>query len=452
MRQSFDSENFLEIFYKENRKGVYIEGAYNIFNPIKKITNFMLKINSNFKNNAYSTTDLKEKANRVKKKLRKRKYNRLKNIFDVLEQKIEAGGVIFELKNDIIIADKVVYTIQQNKENPEIFFALKQVQKNIKKAFQIEQSDRYEVVNQVINMLDNNLPKFVIRTDIKSFFESISHDKLRAKISKNHILNTESKKIIEKILDDYIELSNSDKGVPRGVGISPYLAELYMRDIDNKIKALPNLTYYARYVDDIVVIFTPNTKHDKVCYLKELEKIIKNEDLKLNVEKTISMPFYLPDKKNIRLDFLGYEILNENQIQVSITKSKHKKYEEKIDKAIQNYNENNKYDEKSARKLLKNRLKYVTGNTRLSNAKKHILIGIYFSNLLLTNTDELDKLDEYLQNKLKQLKPHPRATIRSEALQEKLQKYSFKKGFDEKIFYKFSSKLMKDIPTIWRDL
>lgn len=458
MRQSFDSKNFEKIFYRENRKGNYIEGAYNIFKPIKVITKRILKINSNFRGGKYSNNALKEKANIVKEKLLIRKHGELKDIFKKLEKKlekkIEKDGIVFELKNDIEIAGKVIYTIQQNEKNPEIFFALKQVQQNIKKAFKINQSDRYEVANQVINMLDNNLPKFVVRTDIKSFFESISHDKLKEKIRKNHILNAESKKIIKQIFDEYIKLSRSDKGIPRGVGISPDLAELYMRDIDNKIKALPNLTYYARYVDDIIAIFTPNTKYDKVCYLKKLVKIIKSEDLKLNREKTKS--FNLFNEQELELDFLGYRISKEkgknSKFQVSITESRFNKYKGKIDKTIENYNENNKSDEKSARKLLKNRLKYLTGNTRLLNAKKHILIGIYFSNLLLTNIEKLDCLDEHLIYKLKELQPHQKSTICSKKLQEKLQEYSFKDGFNEKIFYKFNSKNMEDIPKIWRNL
>ena len=52
----------------------------------------------------------------------------------------------------------------------------------------------------------------------------------------------------------------SGSGVPRGFGVSAYLSELYMREIDNEIKALPDVIYYARYVDDIVIIFSPKTK------------------------------------------------------------------------------------------------------------------------------------------------------------------------------------------------
>ena len=64
------------------------------------------------------------------------------------------------------------------------------------------------------------------------------------------------------------------KGIPRGIGISAYLSELYMRDIDIKIKSLEDVIYYARYVDDIIVIICPKTESTKKDYLSELKKII----------------------------------------------------------------------------------------------------------------------------------------------------------------------------------
>lgn len=443
MKQSFNSDNFIKIFYNENRKGVYLEGKYTIFKQIKRYTESILKINKNFKDKQYNSRELREKANRVKNKYKERKYRKLEGIFSGLENEIEAQGINFELIPGKSRNNKQTYKIENTKDNPEIFFALKQVQKNIKASFKIKTSNRYEISNQVINMLDNNFPKYVIRTDIESFFESIPHNKLKEKLNKNHILNIESKNIINKILDQYGELSKTNKGVPRGVGISSYLAELYMEDIDNKIKALPNLTYYARYVDDMILVFTPNTKYDKTCYLKKILKIIKSEGLQLKKEKTKSYNLY--KKSNIKLEFLGYQIFknNDSKIEVSITSSKCDKYKEKIDLSIKDYIRNINYNEKSARKLLRNRLKYLTGNTRLLNAKKDILIGIYFSNILLTDTKKLKGLDDYLKYKLDKLNP----TIN---LQDKFSKYSFEKGFKEKTFYKFDVKTLKAILNIWR--
>ncbi|SMM98507.1 Retron-type RNA-directed DNA polymerase [uncultured Candidatus Thioglobus sp.] len=438
LQQSFNSENFIKIFYEENRKGFYIESAYNIFKPVKKITDSISEINKKFKSGEYKDKDKsKLKANRVKNKLKNKKYKKLKKIFEELED----VNIQVSLNNKNEINNKTVYGITELKDpdKPEVFFALKQIQKNIKKSFGIQLADRYVIVKQVINMLNDDMPKIVIRTDIKSFFESVPHKKLKNKLSKNHILNHQSKKIIDEILERYQQLSNTNKGIPRGVGISSYLAELYMRDIDNKIKALPNLTYYARYVDDIVLIFTPKTKYDKVCYLKKIVGIVENEELKLNKDKTKS--YNLCEDNNIKLDFLGYEISKQDKnpkINVSLTNSKIQKYRKKIKSVIEDYENTKLITEYQARRLLKNRLKYLTGNTRLLNAKKDILIGIYFSNILLTNTNQLDGLDKYLQNKL------------PTELHDKFKKYTFKQGFIDRKFYKFNKKQFKNILSIWK--
>lgn len=199
MKQSFNSDNFIKIFYSENKKGVYLESKYTIFKPIKKHTNSISKINQNFKDNQYNSEKLKEKANRVKDKLKERKYRKLEGIFSDLENTIESQGINFKLISGKSISNKQTYKIENTGDSPEIFFALKQVQNNIKASFKVRPSNRYEISNQVINMLDNDFPKCVIRTDIESFFESIPHDKLKEKLNKNYILNAESKNIIKSI-------------------------------------------------------------------------------------------------------------------------------------------------------------------------------------------------------------------------------------------------------------
>ena len=77
-------------------------------------------------------------------------------------------------------------------------------------------------------------------------------------INDNQLLSPKSKTLIKSLLYSYNEITNQlglakeeRRGIPRGAGISAYLAELFMREIDNKIKRANNVSYYARYVDDI---------------------------------------------------------------------------------------------------------------------------------------------------------------------------------------------------------
>lgn len=458
MKQSFNIDNFIKIFYNENRKGNYVEGSFSIFEPLQDFSKSIKKINNNFKIKKYTTIDKKEQANKSKDILKKRKFEKLKHLLETIESKINNRDYSLGLTT-FTIKTKPVYTV--DKSNPEVFFLLKQLQMNIQHSFKVKQSDRYEIVSQVINMLDNNFPKYVIRTDIKSFFESIPHDKLQKKISQNYILSPESKKIINGILRQYKSITGSDSGIPRGVGISSYLSELYLRDFDNEIKKLSNLTYYARYVDDIILIFTPHTKYDNTNYLDNIRTIISNFGLELNPKKTESFDLVnLSIKQIYHFDFLGFNMQfdnnkeKDNKILINLSNKKKRLYSKKIKLMIDDYNINSKYDEKQARKLLINRIRYLTGNIRLLGVKKDILVGIYFSNILLNEKKHLDYLDRYFIAKInKDLVPYPSLThINVTKFKSKLQRYSFIDGFENKKFYKFSKIELQNILSIWNQL
>jgi hypothetical protein len=455
MKQSFNVENFIKIYYDENRKGDYLDGRFPEFSEIKDIGQQIKQINQNFRDNVYITQVQKESANQKKEELFKSKFDKLEIILLTVEEKIDKKD--YQISMDTkTIKGKTAYTINRN--NIETFFLFKQIQKNIQHSFKVKQADRNEIVSQVVNMLDNGFPKYIIRTDIKSFYESIPHDELKKVISRNHILSPLSKKVINEILRQYQSITSQDKGIPRGIGISAYLAELYMRDFDNDIKNLNNVTYYARYVDDIIIIFTPNNKHDSTDYLSLIDEKItrcglaRNTDISKN--KQIDMR---QNSINFNFDFLGYKIdFSPNQLKVDISDNKEQRYKSKINLAIDNYNAFSKYDERSARKLLIKRFKYLTGNTRLLGVKKDILIGIYFSNQQVSSVDsKLKILDNYLKCIAidRNLQPYSRLNLNGAIkLKTKLKTFSFADGFKDKKFYKFSKKELEEILYIWKDL
>jgi len=121
--------------------------------------------------------------------------------------------------------------------------------------YKVKQSSRYDVLCQLKSILQSSFPKYVIRTDIRDFYESISNEKLLNKIDRDALLTLPSRNVTRQILRDYRDLSHSSAGVPRGIGISAYLSELYIRQFDDAVKAHDDLTFFARYVDDIVLVF-----------------------------------------------------------------------------------------------------------------------------------------------------------------------------------------------------
>lgn len=100
--------------------------------------------------------------------------------------------------------------------------------------------------------------------------------------------------------------------MPRGVGISAYLSELYMSDFDRDLKSIAYVTFYARYVDDIFIIITPPSKTDDTDYQKPVEDICTKFDLTMKVAKTKVVKVMETTPKQITIDYLGYSfVLNQ---------------------------------------------------------------------------------------------------------------------------------------------
>ena len=385
--QSFSAENFRKILDYENRKGVYLEGEY--FPDIGKVTEEIKKCNTEIREKKHKVSEeafeiFRKEINEKKEKLKEKKEEQLTIELQKISDIVVNDKFRIKLTKDDDISDKPVYKIEKK---PEYFFALKQIQYNFRKLYKVKQANRFAIVSQIKGLLDDNFPKYVIRTDIQEFYESIPHDILLQKLNQENLLTFYSKKILFQILNEYKRLSGSEKGLPRGVGVSAYLAELYMRDIDKQMKSLPTVTYYARYVDDIIIVFTPISTKDSRDYLVEIDKIIETK-YSLTRNKVKTKAFDLVDTPaSCNLEYLGYKIqFGNGSIKLKLTANKIARYKHRIDLVLDSYLNYAKVNEKKARKILVKRLKFLTGNTKLLNNKKNILLGVLYSNNLLTES------------------------------------------------------------------
>lgn len=249
------------------------------------------------------------------------------------------------------------------------------------------------------------------------------------------MLSILSKNMIYSILDQYKHLSSSKNGIPRGVGISAFLSEIYMKDIDARFKKTENIFFYARYVDDIIVVTdNEHASSIKTCIINELNEI----KLKINEEKTKTIKFTKESQDSF--DYLGYSFSKNT---IGLSEKRINKYRSKIDLAFADFEKKRKTKRRKAIQLLIKRIKYLTFNTKLKKSKSSILTGVYFNNLLLENKQQLDDLDRYLIEKID--------TIKSK-LKSKLLKFSFSKGFSNKKFYNFSLEDLSEITKIWKDI
>jgi hypothetical protein len=472
--QSFSAENFRKIFDYENRKGAYLENRFSedlAFGNIQNITKEIKICNNDIKNCLLEIkairkrtndpqelkkmiTEQQEKINNLnltKKNLQSNKESFICNALKCVSDRVSSRGFEINLSKREVIDEKgkVKYQYLVN-DLPENYFVLKKIQHSLRRLYKVKQANRFEIVSQLKCLLNDGFPKHVVRADIKHFYESINNDILIHKIQKDNLLNFLSKKIIKKILSDYKSLSSSEIGVPRGIGVSAYLVEIYMRDIDEKIRNLPNLIYYARYVDDIIAIFTHSSSRQKINHETQVTDIIQLEKYGLKVnDKTKTLDITLKPN-NLFIEYLGYVIsFSESSVNFKLGTQKKERYSKRIDAAIESYKSSSIANEKKARKLLINRLKFLTGNSRLLG-NKNVLIGSYYSNSLLSSMSCFKSSDKNLRNKIKEL-------VKSDTknrlckLEEQTKTLTFTRGFRNKTFFPFSQTQLTEITKIWQN-
>lgn len=134
---------------------------------------------------------------------------------------------------------------------------------------------------------------WVLKCDVRHFFASIDHDKLKRilkKIFKRRGLDMQ----VYDLLCIYIDASD---GLPLGYQTSQLLALLFLDEFDHYIKETKRCRYYGRYMDDFYII--ARTKEELQQLLKEIREWMENLSLELN-EKTGIFPL-----RN-GIDFLGF--------------------------------------------------------------------------------------------------------------------------------------------------
>jgi hypothetical protein len=442
LNQSYSADNFRKILDLENRKGNFLEGKY--FSSLEDITEQVKLCNKQIKEKKKSKSASKDELKKLyeqRKDLNKEKEKQLNSKLQAISEKVLASGFKIEMTKKEIPGKKTLYVVA---DSPEHYFTIKQLQSNVSRLFGVKQANRFDIISQVKALLSDKFPKYVLRTDISDFYENIPHEWLLKKINGDNLLSPFSRKLLVQILTKYKHLSGSDKGVPRGIGVSAYLAELYMRDIDQKIMASRGISYYARYVDDIFIIFVPNPDDLGIKYLNDIEDIIEIK-YKLSLNKDKTHCFDLRNKQDTyELEYLGYKIsFGDGKIKTRFTDKKISKYKFRIDTAFKNYLYHSKVNEKMARKLLIKRMRFLTGNTRLKNNKNNILVGIYHSNSQLTEKEDLLNLDLYFKEAIDKY-------IKITTLKERLLQFSFEVGFDNKKFSPFKTHELYEIMKVWK--
>jgi hypothetical protein len=139
---------------------------------------------------------------------------------------------------------------------------------------------------------DRKNTKYVLKLDIRHFYESIPHDRLINSLRRK-IKDERALWLLRKIIE------STERGVPIGNYTSQWFANFYLEPLDHYIKEKLGAVHYARYIDDLV-IFGGNKK--KLHALRKNLFQFAEQELSLEVKGDWQV---FPIKTR-GLDFLGY--------------------------------------------------------------------------------------------------------------------------------------------------
>lgn len=379
---------------------------------------------------------------------------------------------------------------------------LRKLNDNIKRIYKDEQANRRIIISQVKTLLSETCPFWVIKTDIKRFYESIDRERLISKFHDDSMLSYQSMFLMKRIFENPLLVGKS--GVPRGMNISATMSELYMRKFDRWVRSYDSVYYYARFVDDIIIF--SNSLKDALSLIGNLNVQLEflAEGLSINHKKTelfdgktLQSLDILSGKNNTnksrhKLEYLGYsffkklipekivskKIQNINKLRytieskysiiennpvsvvlldaiqrekhsnliVSVADKKVKKIKTRMIKAFLDYSKNKDFN------LLEKRIQFLTGNysIRKSEEGNSLRAGIYYNYLQVTSHSVFIELNQLLRKSIYSRSPNFGAKIGLSNIQKsKLSKYCFLAGFEKKVFFEFSYIEMQQIIKCW---
>lgn len=378
---------------------------------------------------------------------------------------------------------------------------LRKLNDNIKRIYKDEQSNRKIIISQVKTLLEETCPFWVVKTDIRSFYESINREKLISKFQDDSMLSYQSMHLLYKLFNNPI--LSSTNGLPRGMNISATLSEIYMRKFDKWISRFPSVYYYARFVDDIIVFSNSLQSslkliHDLNEELTELaEGLLINEDktelfsgnnisllnkgngklldsnksleyLGYSFSKVQEQSAFLNKKKfsivsNLRYTFISgananipsdisnleFDIkqdVKERKLKIKIASKKISKMKTRVVLAFLDFSKNRDFI------LLEKRVQFLTGNysIRKMNEGNDLRAGSYYNYTHINDLSVFDELNTFYRKVIFSKKTKFGGKLHLSPEQKKiLCKYCFRAGFLKKIYNSFTFSEMEDIIKCW---
>ncbi len=172
---------------------------------------------------------------------------------------------------------------------------------------------------------------FVLKCDIKKFFDSVDHNILLSQIEKR-VKDKNAIWLTEEIVRSFPK----DRGVPIGNLTSQLFANIYLNELDYFVKHDLRIKYYIRYCDDFLILKDNIEELNEI--LLKIKDFLRNK-LKLSLHSgKISIRAY-----HRGTDFLGYvsfpfyRVLRTKTKKRMLRRVEEKKNKESFNQTLQSY-------------------------------------------------------------------------------------------------------------------
>jgi len=136
--------------------------------------------------------------------------------------------------------------------------------------------------------------QYCLKLDVRQYYPSINHTVLKEKYRR--LFKDDD---LIWLLDEIIDSTPGDAGVPIGNYLSQYSGNFYLSEFDHWIKEVKKVKHYFRYMDDVVIL------HESKEYLHNLRKEIDEYfRTKLKLEIKGNWQVFRTFKRGV--DFVGF--------------------------------------------------------------------------------------------------------------------------------------------------
>ena len=238
----------------------------------------------------------------------------------------------------------------------------------------------------------NNQPMWAYKLDIHNYFNSISIPLLLPILSEVLADDPPLYAFFERLLTDGRarvgdEIISEERGVMAGTPTSPFLANIYLREVDHHFAETGVL--YARYSDDII-LFAPN-RETLDRHIGDLNAFLEKYRLEVNPDK---VRIYQPDEA---FDFLGFKCKGRN---IDIADATRRKMKEKIRRKARSLQRWRSKNGIAAEKAMKVLIRYFNRKFFESDDPSELTWSRWFFPII-NQTEGLREIDHYLQYNLR---------------------------------------------------